>query len=386
MNEFILHNAAIALPAEIWPDPVSAFALSIRGGKIDKILKESEIGDFECEKTDLGGGILSPGFIDTQVNGGGGTLFNSNPNIENIKTIKTAHLRFGTTSMLPTLISDDFDKMRAAIEAVNGATKSGEVGIIGIHLEGPFLNEAKKGVHDKEKFRIIDDEAIKLICSLKHGKTLITLAPEKAPDGAIAALSRQGIIIAAGHSGASFDEIQSAIEDGLSGFTHLFNAMSQIEARAPNIVGAALANPQCYSGIIIDLVHVHSQNILMAHKILGSKALMLVTDAMPCVGTGAKEFELYGKKIIVKDGSCFDENGTLAGSALDMASAARNAHKKVGLPLGQSLQMASETPAKFLGLDKKIGSIRAGLDADLVHLSDDLTVQTVWQKGHKVIH
>lgn len=386
MNEYILYNAQLALPDHIWPDPQSGFAIYVNNGKIDKIIEEKQIGVFDCEKINLGGNILSAGFIDTQVNGGGGVLFNDNPSLEAINTIRKAHLKFGTTSMLPTLISDEFEIMEKAIGAIDNAINDGTLGIIGIHLEGPFLAEAKKGVHDKSKFRIIDDGAITLLSKLKLGKTLVTLAPETAPKNAINKLFQQGIIIAGGHSNASFEQVNLAISEGLCGFTHLFNAMSQIEARAPNMVGAALANPNCYSGIIADMVHVHPSNIMLAHNVLGARQIMLVTDAMSCVGTNEKEFLLYGKKIQVRDGSCFDENGTLAGSALDMASAVRNAHQKTNIPLGQCLQMASETPARFLGLDSKIGSLREGLDADLVLLNSDIEVLGVWQKGNKIIH
>jgi N-acetylglucosamine-6-phosphate deacetylase len=381
MQELILYNAAMAIPDCIWPDPIEGFALKIANGKIADIIPTAQMNKENCQKIDLGGGFLSAGFIDVQVNGGGGLLLNDFQTPEAIKTIATAHAKYGTTSLLPTLITDDFEIMRLAISATNDAIASGLDEVLGIHLEGPFLNEQKKGVHDSNKFRIIDQDAIDIILSLKQGKTLITLAPEKAPIGAIQSLTERGIIVAGGHSNASFDETMSAINEGLSGFTHLFNAMSQLSAREPNIVGAALGARNCFSGIIADLVHVHVNNIALAHTTLGARSLMLVTDAMSCVGTDAAEFDLKGKKITVKDGSCFDENGTLAGSALDMASAVRNAHKKAHIPLGQCLQMASETPARFLGLEHKIGSLRTGLDADLVHLDSNLMVQNVWLKG-----
>ncbi|KAF0115339.1 MAG: N-acetylglucosamine-6-phosphate deacetylase [Hyphomonadaceae bacterium] len=380
-QEYILHNAAMALPSNIWPEPVQGFALKITDGKISDILSIAKIHSESCAKIDLGGGILSAGFIDVQVNGGGGVLLNDAPSEEAIKTISMAHAKYGTTSMLPTLITDDFAIMEAAIEATDRAIAAGNTSILGIHLEGPFLSSHKKGVHDESKFKIIDAAAIELVSSLKYGKTLITLAPENAPIGAIHELVKRGIIVSGGHSNATFAQVLTAIKEGLSGFTHLFNAMSQISAREPNMVGAALGSANCFSGIIADMVHVHAQNIAMAHKLLGAKSLMLVTDAMSCIGTDATEFELYGNKIMVRDGSCFDEHGTLAGSALDMANAVRNAHKRVGLPLGQCLQLASETPARFLGVESKIGALRIGLDADLVHLDDDLRVQNVWLKG-----
>lgn len=380
-HEYIIYNIALALPDFIWPDPVHGFAIKINNGKITKIMPNEQVSSETCSKIDLGGGILSAGFIDVQVNGGGGVLLNDLQTPEAVKTIAKAHAKYGTTSLLPTLITDDFAKMEAAIRAIDAAILSGMHEILGIHLEGPFLSSHKKGVHDENKFKIIDDTAIELISILNHGKTLLTIAPENAPEGAIRELVKRGIVVAGGHSNATCAQTKAAISEGLSGFTHLFNAMSQINAREPNIVGAALSAAKCFSGIIVDMVHVHAQNILLAHMVLGARALMLVTDAMSCVGTEAQEFELYGKKIAVKDGSCFDQNGTLAGSALDMASAVRNAHQHIGLPLGQCLQMASETPARFLGLESKIGALKIGLDADLVHLDNELHVKNVWLKG-----
>jgi N-acetylglucosamine-6-phosphate deacetylase len=229
------------------------------------------------------GGMLMPGFIDTQVNGGGGVLFNDAPTVETLATMAAAHRRFGTTALLPTLISDDLDKVGAAIAAVDAAIEAGVPGIIGIHLEGPFLNAGKKGIHDAGKFRVLDAAAIELLSSLKHGKTLVTLAPELAPEGAIQSLTDRGVIVAAGHTLATFADIERAQQEGLRGVTHLFNAMSPMEGRNPGVVGAALSS-DLYAGIIVDGHHVHPASLRAAYAAKGADRLMLVTDAMSTVG------------------------------------------------------------------------------------------------------
>ena len=378
MLDKIIYGAKIALPAQnfgdAWAEPVEGFAIGISDGKIVKIAAQNEVLEIGAsEIVNLDGGIVTPGFIDTQVNGGGGVLFNDAPNEETILQILNAHKKFGTTGILPTLISDDLEKVTLAINAVKGAIQNGKSGILGIHLEGPFISPLKKGIHDESKFKILDDASIEILSALEIAPTLITIAPERHDINAIEKLAnRPWTILAAGHTNATSEDMMKANEIGLSGLTHLYNAMSQISAREPGVVGYALEKRNLICGLIVDMVHVHAQNIRLAFDVLGARNLMLVTDAMNPVGTDDDYFMLYGKKIFVRDGSCFDDNGTLAGSALDMASSVRNSHFKVGIPLGQCLQMASETPARFLSLHDKIGSIRIGNNADLIHLDDEL--------------
>jgi N-acetylglucosamine-6-phosphate deacetylase len=334
----------------------------------------------EAKVQRLDGGTLVPGFIDTQVNGGGGVLFNDQPTVAGIAAIASAHRRFGTTAMLPTLISDDLNVVAAAIAAVDAAIADGVPGIIGIHVEGPYLNPGKRGIHNAAKFRTLDDEAIALLSSLKHGKTLVTLAPELAPPSAIAALVARGVIVAAGHSLADYDTMRRAMDEGMSGVTHLFNAMSQLEGRAPGVVGAAL-DSDLYCGLIVDGHHVHPAALRAAYRAKGADQLMLVTDAMPTVGATAQLFRIGGTEVVVQDGALRSADGTLAGSNLDMAAAVRNCVSMMKLDLITACHMASGTPAAFLGITGSCGRIAPGYRADLVHLDDAGHVQATWISG-----
>jgi N-acetylglucosamine-6-phosphate deacetylase len=328
----------------------------------------------------LDGGVLIPGFIDTQVNGGGGVLFNDQPSVDGIATIAAAHRRFGTTALLPTLISDDLSKVATAIAAVDAAIETRVPGIIGIHIEGPFLNSEKRGIHDASKFRTLNSDAVELLSSLKNGRTLVTLAPELAPPGMIKALVARGVTVAAGHTLASYDDMQRAIDEGLSGVTHLFNAMTQMESRAPGVVGAAFDN-DLTCGIIVDGHHVHPASLRVAYQAKGAVGLMLVTDAMPTVGSDQQTFQLGGAEITQRDGMLTSSDGTLAGSALDMASALRGAMAILNIDLAMASAMASRTPARFMGLADSHGCIASGHRADLVHLNDALAVQAIWVAG-----
>jgi N-acetylglucosamine-6-phosphate deacetylase len=348
-------------------------------GKIVSIVTSAKIPADALVKR-LNGGMVVPGFIDTQVNGGGGVLFNDEPTVEGIIAIAKAHRHFGTTAMLPTLISDDLDVIATAIRAVDEAIIAGVPGIIGIHIEGPFLNEGKRGIHDAEKFQTLDDCAIALLSSLKHGKTLVTLAPELAPPGAIKTLVKNGIVVAAGHTLASYEDMQRGIAEGLSGVTHLFNAMTQLESRAPGVVGAAFDH-DVICGIIVDGHHVHPATLRAAHRIKGADGLMLVTDAMPTVGSVMKRFKIGETDIVSKAGMLRSPKGTLAGSNLNMASAFSNCINMMNLTLPTASRMASHTPAGFLGLAASYGQIAAGYRADMVHLSDTFHVQATWIAG-----
>lgn len=363
---------------ETWHDE---HALVVSNGRIETLLSANALPD-NMPVQNLGGGALLPGFIDTQVNGGGGVLFNNEPTVEGITTIVEAHRKFGTTAMLPTLISDDLDVIAEAIAAVDNAIQAGVPGIIGIHIEGPFLNAGKHGIHDSRKFRTLDSDAISLLSSLKYGKTLVTLAPELAPPRAIAALVKGGIVVAAGHTLATYDEMQLAIEEGLSGVTHLFNAMTQMESRAPGVVGASL-DSDLVCGIIADGHHVHPASLRAAYRAKGSEGLMLVTDAMPTVGSRIKEFTVSGTDVTASEGMLRAGDGTLAGSDLDMASAVRNCVELMQVDLGSASRMASATPAKFIGIGNACGKISVGYRADLVHLDDMLNVRNVWIAGEK---
>lgn len=359
---------------------VEGRAVLIEDAHIKDVVRTSEI-PAGASRRDLGGALLLPGFIDIQVNGGGGALFGDAPSVETIRTIAHAHSRFGTTGFLPTLISGDFKLIRAAIGAVEAAIAAKVPGVLGIHVEGPFLSHERKGIHDASKFRSLDAEAFTLLTSAKHGKTLVTLAPEETTPETIAALAKAGVIVSAGHTDATYAEIRDALGHGLTGFTHLFNAMSPLTAREPGTVGAALEDQESWCGIIVDGRHVDPAVLRVALRCRRADKMMLVTDAMPSVGAASKTFALAGRTITVKDGVCIAPDGTLAGTDLDMASAVRNAMELLGLDLNAAVAMASRNPATFLGLADELGSIRAGHRASLVLVDDSLDVLETWIDG-----
>jgi N-acetylglucosamine-6-phosphate deacetylase len=358
---------------------VEGRAVLIENGRIAAVVAEQDLPE-AVEVIDLRGCTLVPGFIDTQVNGGGNRLFNDDPSVDTIAAIGEAHRRFGTTGFLPTLISDDQAKIEAAMEATRAAIAAGVPGVLGVHIEGPFLNPSRKGIHDAAKIRRISDAEIELLSRPTDGRTLVTLAPETAPAQAIRTLTDARVIVCAGHTEASADCVTDALANGLKGFTHLFNAMSQLTAREPGTVGAALLDDTSWCGIIVDGHHVDPRVLKLALRAAPLRRFMLVTDAMPSVG-GRKSFVLGGQPITVADGKCTNADGTLAGSDLDMASAVRNAVELLGLGLGDAVAMASANPAAFLGLDYELGSIAPGYRANLALLDSQLHVAETWIDG-----
>jgi N-acetylglucosamine-6-phosphate deacetylase len=360
---------------------VAGQGVVLDAGRITAVLPEAEALARADERVDLQGAMLAPGFVDTQVNGGGGVLFNDDLSVEAIAAIGAAHRKFGTTGFLPTLISEDLGAIERALRAVEAAVAAGVPGVLGVHVEGPFLNAARAGIHDKKKFRVLDDRASELLGSLKAGVTLVTLAPERTQPEMIRRLAAAGVVIAAGHTDADYDQIRAALDAGVTGFTHLFNAMSPMTARAPGAVGAALEAAEGFCGVIVDGRHVHPAMLRLALRCKPAERFMLVTDAMPSVGLADKTFTLQGQVITVEDGVCVAPDGTLAGSDLDMAAAVRNTRDLLGLDLPTALRMASLHPAQFLGLDHEIGRIAAGQRADLVLLDDDCAVLATWIAG-----
>ena len=359
---------------------VEGRAVLVEEGHIAAIVPEADIPAGTLVH-DLGGQMLVPGFIDTQLNGGGGVLFNDNPAIDAIAAIGAAHRAFGTTGFLPTLISDDLEVIRRAVAAVDEAIHKGVPGVLGIHIEGPFLNPLRKGIHDGSKIRPLDDEGFSAITGLKRGRTLLTLAPERTTPMMVRRLADAGIIVAAGHSEASCAEVKLALDHGLTGFTHLFNAMSPLTAREPGVTGAALDDSRAWCGLIADGRHVDPVAMRVALRCKGPEKLMLVTDAMPSVGMASKHFMLQGQRIEVIDGACVNQDGTLAGSDLDMGHAVRNAAAMLEVGLETAIQMASATPAAFLGLSDRTGRIAPGLAADLVALDESGRVMQSWIAG-----
>lgn len=363
----------------------TGLAVRLRGDRILDVVPDDDARLDHCQRVDLGGLLLAPGFIDLQVNGGGDMLFNDAPSVDTLRRIAAAHRRFGTTGFLPTLISSERELMRAAIAAVRQAIAEHVPGVLGIHIEGPFIAAARKGAHDQRTFRDPDAEDIDLIAASGHGCTLVTLAPERVSSELIASLHARGVIVAAGHTDASYDDVRRALDAGLSGFTHLFNAMSPLQARAPGAVGAALEDRASWCGVIVDGQHVHPASLRVA---LGAKPpgkIVLVTDAMPPVGGTRTTFRLGDRMITCADGRCTTPDGVLAGSCLDMAAAVRNTVQQLGVPLPEALRMASTYPAAALGLQRSHGRIAPGCRADLVALDAEMCVRSVWCSGERMV-
>lgn len=355
-------------------------ALLIDEGRIRALVAEDQIPtDYLVDS--MRGTRLIPGLIDTQVNGGGGVLFNDAPTVNTLRTLGAAHRRYGTTGMLPTLISDDLDIVARAIGAVRQAIADGVPGILGIHLEGPFLNPVRKGVHDENKFRRLTPEAVDLLSSLDNGFTLVTLAPERTTPELIRELTRRGVMVAAGHTAADYEQTRTALAAGVRSFTHLFNAMTPMTSREPGVVGAALEDPDSWCGLIVDGHHVHAATLKVAVAAKPRGKMVLVTDAMPTVGAELKQFTLKGEVIHAENGRCATADGTLAGSDLDMLSAVRNTVTQLGLPLEEALRMASLYPAQMLGLERELGRLAPGYRASLVAVDDQLQVQQSWIDG-----
>jgi N-acetylglucosamine-6-phosphate deacetylase len=327
------------------------------------------------------GAWIAPGFIDIQVNGGGDVLFNDDPTPQGVAKIAAAHRRFGATSLLPTLITDADDVMAAALDAVMTMLPS-DPSILGIHFEGPFLSPGKPGVHRRELFRRPEDHHFRMFTALQNGVTLVTLAPEEAPPGFIAKLVNAGTKVSLGHSMATYEQTRVAMAEGLTGFTHLFNAMPPLASREPGPAAAALESTDAYYGLIVDGHHVAPAMLRLAMR--GAGHPMLVTDAMPPVGGAKQSFTLYGEQIEVRDGRCCTKEGTLAGSAIDMASAVLNCVRLLQLPLERALRFASAEPANFLGLGHLLGRLAPGYRADIVAFyPSDLSILETWVAGKK---
>lgn len=328
--------------------------------------------------------ILAPGFVDVQVNGGGGVLFNDDPSPSAIARIGAAHRLGGTTAFLPTLISDTRPVVRTAIAAVAAAIAAGVPGVLGIHLEGPFLSPRRPGIHDPGRLARFEPGDVALLTGLgAAGRTLVTLAPEEVPPGTVAALVARGARVSAGHTADAGAAIRAALGEGLTGFTHLFNAMSQLTARETGAVGLALTEARAFAGIIADGHHVGDEALAVALRMKGPARLMLVTDAMSVVGDPENRdgFTLFGRPIHRAGDRLAGADGTLAGSALTMVAAVRHMTTRVNAKLEEALAMAALTPARFLGLDGQIGRVLPGYAADLVALDRDLNVLGTCLRG-----
>jgi N-acetylglucosamine-6-phosphate deacetylase len=338
-----------------------------------------------AEDFDLGGGILAPGLIDWQVNGGGGVLFNETTTVAGIRAIVEAHRTDGTTSLLPTLITDAPQKLEAALAAAAEAWKS-VPGALGIHVEGPFIDVRRKGAHPVEFIRTMALEDADRLIAAKAGVMLVTLAPAAVSNDLIARLAQGGIIVSIGHAEATAEEAQAAFAAGASAVTHLYNAMSQLGHRQPGLVGAALADPGIFCGFIADGHHVHETAARAAFNAKGADGIALISDAMPPAAGGPKLFRLEGRRVTQIGTRLTLDDGTLAGAAITLMDAVRYATRTLGIDLADALKMATLTPARLLRVDDRIGRLKPGYRADLVHLGGDLSVRGTWIGGQASGH
>jgi N-acetylglucosamine-6-phosphate deacetylase len=357
-------------------------ALVVEGASI-QALARFEDRPRSGEQVDLGGGVLAPGFIDWQINGGGGVLFNADPTVEGIAAIATAHRRAGVTSFLPTVVTD---APRVLVEALAVAreARTRVSGALGIHVEGPFIDLKRKGVHPPEFIRPMAEKDADALIAARAGVMVVTLAPVSVPLERIARLAAGGIVVSLGHSDASAEEAQAVFDAGARAATHLYNAMSQLSSRAPGVVGATLSDPRIICGLIADGEHAHALAYRAALAAKGARGVALVSDAMPPAAGGPDVFELQGRRMTRVGNKLVAEDGTLAGAAITMRDAVDYVVKALKIPLADALTMATLTPARLLRVDDRIGRLKPGYRADLVHLTDDLEVAEVWSGGRRL--
>lgn len=361
-------------------------ALLIEFGHVSCIVASDAVPS-NADRVALDGGMLVPGFIDLQVNGGGGVLFNNAPTLQSIRTICAAHAQFGTTALLPTLITDSVGVTEAAIVAGQAAADLAVPGFIGLHLEGPHLSLARKGTHDPALIRPMQAQDLERLLAAQEvlPALLVTLAPEAATPVQIRALAEAGIIVSIGHSDAGFADVSAAFAAGASMATHLFNAMSQLGNREPGVAGAVLVHDRVHAGLIADGIHVHHATIEIALAAKrGPGRIFLVTDAMAQTGTDLRELTLNGRTITRADGALRLADGTLAGADLDMIDAVNFMHERIGLPFEEALRMASLYPAEAIGRAERLGHLAPGAIASFVHLSDDRQMRATWISGAPV--
>ena len=357
-------------------------ALLIDDQHIAGIVNEDAIPtDFQVKK--LEGGILSPGFIDLQVNGGGGKLFNNSPDKESLNTIISAHQYFGTTSIMPTVISDSLNILQKCTDTISNEINNNH-SLLGIHIEGPFFNVKYRGVHQKQYINTINASYLNLFETLDKFPVMLTLAPECISIKQLKHLKSLGFKILAGHTDANYDQLEEAVKYGLDGFTHLFNAMGQISAREPGVVGSAFDFDETSASIIVDLHHVHPSLINLSFKQKPKGKLFFVSDSMATINHGEPSFELYDEVVSESNGRIINSEGKLAGSSITQIDAIKNAYQKCSIPLENAISMATLYPAEYLGVSDYIGQLKKGYRADLAHFDSNFHVQNVWLAGKQI--
>ncbi|MGB3897152.1 MAG: N-acetylglucosamine-6-phosphate deacetylase [Mesorhizobium sp.] len=383
MSAMLALTGARIFDGDAWHDDS---ALLLRDGLVEGIVPATA-APADAESVDTGGGILAPGFIDLQVNGGGGVMLNDHPDVATIETICRAHAPFGTTALLPTLITDTPEITAAALAAGAEVARKKVPGFLGLHLEGPHLSLARKGAHDPKLIRPMTDadEAALIAARADMPALLTTVAPESVTRQRVSVLAGAGLVVSLGHSDTDYATAGTFADAGATVVTHLFNAMSQVSNRAPGLAGAAIDSGRLFAGLIADGIHVHPAVMGIALRAKqGPARIFLVTDAMATIGTDMTSFTLNGRTVHRRDGRLTLDDGTLAGADLDMISAVRFVHRRIGLDLGEALRMASAYPAAAIGQAHRLGRLAKGMAANIVGLDGDLGVTGVWIDGEKI--
>ncbi|MGO1295953.1 MAG: N-acetylglucosamine-6-phosphate deacetylase [Vibrio sp.] len=334
----------------------------------------------DIPRIDVNGANISPGFIDLQLNGCGGVMFNDDISVNTLHTMHHANLLSGCTNFLPTLITSSDENMQQAVQVARDYMTQTPNQVLGLHLEGPYLNPEKKGIHNMEYIRQSNQSMVDFICQNQDVIAQLTMAPEMNDPAHIRQLADAGITVSLGHTNCSYQQAKAGFAAGMTSATHLFNAMSSITGREPGAVGAIYDTPSIYAGVIADGFHVDFANIRIAKHIKNEK-LILVTDATAPAGADIESFIFVGKTVYYKDGKCIDENGTLGGSALTMNQAIKNSVKYVGIALDEALRMATLYPAQSIGIDKQFGRIAPGYIANLAIFDCDLNVEATVVNG-----
>lgn len=366
---YALTNSVIYTAFEV----LYGHAVIVENDKIAAIVREEDLPS-DIQRIDLQGHNLTAGFIDLQLNGCGGVMVNEEPTVKTLEIMQETNRRYGCTSYLPTFITSSDEGMKSAVKMMRDYLATHQNQALGLHFEGPYLSLEKKGVHQPEFIRAISPEMKEFLCDNADVITKITLAAENPTAEYIPEFVQKGIIISLGHSNATYDVAKKAIAKGASFATHLHNAMSPISSgRDMGVVGAVLDSDEVYAGIIVDGMHVNYGNIKIDKRAKGDK-LCIVTDAVAPAGTDMEEFTFVGKTVYVRDGKCFDANGTLGGAAITMIESVKNAVKEVGIPLDETLRMCNLYPARAIGIDDKLGSIEVGKIANLAVFTHDFKV------------
>ncbi|HIF9109940.1 TPA: N-acetylglucosamine-6-phosphate deacetylase [Photobacterium damselae] len=353
----------------------------IENDTITKVISNNETMDMQLPDVQIDGKgyLATAGFIDLQLNGCGGVLLNTDPSLNTLDIMNKTNLKTGTTQFLPTFITSDQQAMENIVSIVGELDQPETHGVLGLHLEGPFISIEKKGAHRQEFIRELDLPTARFFAQNADKIRVLTVAPENTSQEAIDIVRNAGITVSLGHTNATYAQVCE--KSGLEMATHLYNAMTPLGSREPGVVGY-IFDKKPHAGIIVDGIHADYPSVRIAHQLMGEK-LFMVTDAVTPAGTDMTEYDMAGVKAYVTNGKCHYEDGTIAGAAITMIEGVRNLIQHVGLSREEALRMASLYPAKAIKIDDSYGKIAEGYKANIVLLNDNNQVEHIFQMGRQ---